>query len=217
MAAAALYAAATVILLGVRSWQQHRTAGTVGFNGFRGAKTPAARVAGVGFLLALLAGVLSPILAWLHVLPLLWPGLPPAPRLTVAAGAVLALAGLVLAFAAQGTMGTSWRIGVDTTERTDLITHGLFAAIRNPIFTALVIIQCGTALMAPTWLAVLGVGAVVLACQLQVRLVEEPYLLITHHTSYPKYAARAGRFVPLLGRQRDADTDSSRTPTQPNH
>lgn len=97
-------------------------------------------------------------------------------------------------------MGTSWRIGVDTTERTDLITHGLFAAVRNPIFTALLIIQLGTTLMVPTWAAAFGLGALVLATQVQVRVVEEPYLLAMHTNDYPEYAIRAGRFVPLLGR-----------------
>lgn len=208
VSAAVLYAAAIVMLLGVRSWQQHRTIGTAGFNGFAGAETPAARVAGVGFVVAVLAGVLSPILAWLHVLPLLWPGWQRAAGLMVVGGALLAVAGVALAVVSQNAMGTSWRIGVDTSERTDLVTRGLFAVIRNPIFTSLLIIQCGTTLMAPTWVAVVGVGALVLACQLQVRLVEEPYLLTTHQTSYSSYAARAGRFVPLLGRLRHADADS---------
>ncbi len=142
---------------------------------------------------------MSPALAWAHVIPLLWTG-PPWAAMSTVAGAVLALAGLALAFVAQHTMGASWRIGVDTTERTDLITHGLFALIRNPIFTALLMIQLGTTLMAPTCVTLIGLGALVLATQVQVRLVEEPYLLATHTITYPKYATRAGRFLPLLGR-----------------
>lgn len=209
VSAAALYAAAIVMLLGVRSWQQHRSTGTAGFNGFARAETPAARVAGVGFVVAVLAGLLSPILVWRHVLPLLWSGSQPAASLLVASGAVLAVAGVAMAVVAQRTMGTSWRIGVDTSERTDLVTHGLFAVIRNPIFTALLVIQCGIALMAPTWVAVVGGVALLLACQVQVRLVQEPYLLTTHRTRYASYAARAGRFVPLLGRLRDADKGSA--------
>lgn len=201
VSAAVLYGAAIVLLLAVRSWQQHRTTGTAGFNGFRGAKVPAARVAGIGFVTALLAGALSPILVSLHLLPPLWPGSRWAAGLTVG-GAALALAGVVLAVAAQAAMGISWRIGVDASERTDLVTHGPFALIRNPIFTALLIIQLGTAVMAPTWVAVVGAGALVLGLQLQVRLVEEPYLLTSHEISYPSYAARAGRFVPVVGRLR---------------
>ena len=36
--------------------------------------------------------------------------------------------------------------------------------------------------------------------QLQVRVVEEPYLLATHGKTYAAYAARVGRFVPGAGR-----------------
>ena len=195
-AATVVYTAAILVLLGVRSWQQYRKTGSAGFNGFRTANSPAARIAGIGFVLAVLAGAASPALAWSHAIPLLWGA---RPWMTVT-GAVLALTGLALGFVAQHTMGTSWRIGVDTAERTDLITHGLFAWIRNPIFTALLIIQLGTTMMAPTWVALIGLVALALACQVQVRLVEEPYLLAAHPASYSRYATRAGRFLPLLGR-----------------
>ncbi|MGB5951629.1 MAG: isoprenylcysteine carboxylmethyltransferase family protein [Ornithinimicrobium sp.] len=202
--ATVVYTAAILVLLGVRSWQQYRKTGSAGFNGFRTAKGPAARIAGIGFVLAVLAGMLSPALAWGHVIPLLWGG---HPRVIVA-GAILALTGLTVGFVAQHTMGTSWRIGVDTSERTDLITHGLFALVRNPIFTALLMIQAGTTLMAPTWVAPIALAALGLACQVQVRLVEEPHLLATHTTRYSRYATRAGRFVPLLGRLQRHDKNT---------
>ena len=81
----------------MRSWQQHQKTGSAGFNGFRIANSLAARTAGIGFVLAVLPGVLSPALAWSHVIPLLWGA---HPWMTVA-GAVLALTGLATGFAAQ--------------------------------------------------------------------------------------------------------------------
>ncbi len=62
-----------IILLGVRSWQHYRATGTAGFNGFRRARGAAARLAGAGFVLALLAGALAPILIWLDMVPVIWP------------------------------------------------------------------------------------------------------------------------------------------------
>ena len=41
----------------------------------------------------------------------------------------------------------------------------------------------------------------VAAVQLQVRVVEEPYLRRVHGRVYRGYAARVGRFVPGLGRR----------------
>jgi protein-S-isoprenylcysteine O-methyltransferase Ste14 len=42
--------------------------------------------------------------------------------------------------------------------------------------------------------------AFVIGLQIQVRLVEEPYLLRVHGDAYRRYAERTGRFVPWLGR-----------------
>jgi protein-S-isoprenylcysteine O-methyltransferase Ste14 len=41
---------------------------------------------------------------------------------------------------------------------------------------------------------------VVVAVQLQVRLVEEPYLRRLHGETYADYAQRVGRFFPGVGR-----------------
>jgi protein-S-isoprenylcysteine O-methyltransferase Ste14 len=58
----------------------------------------------------------------------------------------------------------------------------------------------GFALLVPTWLGFLGAAVVAVALELQVRYVEEPYLLRTHGEAYRDYASRIGRFVPGLGR-----------------
>jgi protein-S-isoprenylcysteine O-methyltransferase Ste14 len=41
---------------------------------------------------------------------------------------------------------------------------------------------------------------VIASLEIQVRRVEEPYLLATHGEAYRRYASRTGRFVPGLGR-----------------
>ena len=194
-----LYVSAIVVLLGIRTWRQYRTTGASGFNGFR-ERGVAARVAGIAFVLAVLSGVVSPLLAALHVLGIVWASPPRLLGVGFLVGALATADGVVLAARAQQTMGASWRIGVDATERTELVTHGVFTTIRNPIFTALILIQAGTALMYPTGLSLLGLGVMILACELQVRLVEEPYLCRTHPLDYPNYARHTGRFVPTLGR-----------------
>ncbi len=57
-------------------------------------------------------------------------------------------------------------------------------------------------LMVGNLVAIAGLVALVAALQLQVRLVEEPYLHRTHNDDYDRYATSAGRFLPLLGRLR---------------
>lgn len=58
----------------------------------------------------------------------------------------------------------------------------------------------GLALMVPSVVALVGFAALVVALELQVRLVEEPYLLEQHGEAYRAYARRTGRFVPGVGR-----------------
>ena len=62
---------------------------------------------------------------------------------------MIALLGIGATFAAQLSMGDSWRIGVDDHERTELVTRGAFGFARNPILTAMAITAAGLAAMVP--------------------------------------------------------------------
>lgn len=116
------------------------------------------------------------------------------------AGTAIAVAGVLLTLYAQIAMGESWRIGVDPGETTDLVTSGPFAWVRNPIFSAMIPTALGLAMMVPNVVAVAGFIGLITALELQVRAVEEPYLLRVHGSAYESYAARVGRFFPGLGR-----------------
>jgi protein-S-isoprenylcysteine O-methyltransferase Ste14 len=118
-----------------------------------------------------------------------------------AIGIALFAAGLVGVVASQEAMHGSWRIGQSDSERTELVTGGSFALVRNPIFTSLVAVQSGIALLVPSALALAGLALLVVSIQVQVRLVEEPHLLERHGDRYAGYARRVGRFVPLVGRR----------------
>ena len=50
-------------------------------------------------------------------------------------GAAISLAGIAIMVFAQWQMGTAWRFGVDESERTDLVTRGLYSLARNPIYS----------------------------------------------------------------------------------
>lgn len=117
-----------------------------------------------------------------------------------AIGIALATAGGLAVFGAQLGMGESWRIGVSDDQGTDLVTGGWFSFCRNPIYTAMIVGWTGFALIVPTWLGFAAVPVVALGLELQVRAVEEPYLIRTHGGTYRAYASRVGRFVPGIGR-----------------
>ncbi|HYG96063.1 MAG TPA: isoprenylcysteine carboxylmethyltransferase family protein, partial [Solirubrobacterales bacterium] len=149
--------------------------------------------------LALLLGAAAPVLALLG-----W--VEPIRSLDTSVahvfGTILALLGIAATLYAQLAMGTSWRIGVDPGERTALVTSGPFALVRNPIFSAMLPTALGLALLVPSWVAIAGLVGLAVALELQVRVVEEPYLLQVHGRDYAEYSAGVGRFIPGIGRLR---------------
>jgi protein-S-isoprenylcysteine O-methyltransferase Ste14 len=185
------------IAFGLRIWLQIRRTGASGFKGISGRIGSLEWIAGVLFVLAITVGVAAPVVDITGALEPLDALDSPGVRAT---GVAIFVAGLIGTFCAQVAMGDSWRIGVDETERTALVTSGPFAVVRNPIFAAMLPTSLGLALLVPNVVALAGVAALLLALQIQVRLVEEPYLLRQHGEAYRNYAARVGRFVPGLGR-----------------
>ncbi|AFE05788.1 putative protein-S-isoprenylcysteine methyltransferase [Corallococcus coralloides DSM 2259] len=113
-------------------------------------------------------------------------------------GWALVAVGFVFTVRAQVEMGASWRIGIDS-DRTELVTGGLFGVVRNPIFSGMLVVVTGMALATPSAWTVMGWLDYVLLVSLQVRL-EEDHLLRLHGATYQRYAARVGRFIPGVGR-----------------
>jgi protein-S-isoprenylcysteine O-methyltransferase Ste14 len=190
-----------VVTFGLRTLIQVRRTGSTGFHGLGGRPGSAEWIAGVGFTVALLVGAAAPLLALLDLVE-------PFAALDATAvhvvGAVLAVGGIATTIYAQVAMGSSWRIGVDEAERTELVTSGPFALVRNPIFAAMVPTGLGLTLLVPSWVAFVGLGGLIAALELQIRVVEEPYLRRVHGEAYAEYASRVGRFFPGVGRLRRA-------------
>lgn len=185
------------VAFGWRSWLQYRRTGSTGFRGTTGRAFSTEWWGGVLLVVGLLGTFFAPVAAPVGVETWAVPGA--LSRVASLSGGVALAAGLIGTVVAQMAMGASWRIGVDPAEHTALITHGPFRWVRNPIFTSMLLVAAGVALMVPNALSVLGFAVALLGLELQVRRVEEPYLLRAH-PDYAAYAARVGRFVPGLGR-----------------
>jgi protein-S-isoprenylcysteine O-methyltransferase Ste14 len=190
VAAFVLYLAGAVVLFGVRSWIQYRRTGSTGFRGVSGRAMSVEWFGGVLFVVAMIAGLLGVALPTFGALSA------HAPTSVRVIGFAIAMVGFLVTLAAQTGMGTSWRIGVDATDRTALVTTGLFRRVRNPIFSAMTAAQIGMMLVVPSWVSALAVVLLIAAIQIQVRAVEEPYLLRVHGSPYRDYVSRTGRFLP---------------------
>ncbi len=118
------------------------------------------------------------------------------------AGIALAAGGIFATVAAQFAMGDAWRVGIDHEQQTELVTDGPFSLVRNPIFAATIPTFAGIVLLTPSPVAIGGLALLVVSLELQIRLVEEPFLRQMHGSAYLDYAARVGRFIPGIGRIR---------------
>lgn len=176
-----------------------RATGSTGIKGFHGELGSLPWFAGVSVSLGFILTALAPIGVLRG-----WPGgsLLASSNAVHHLGGLLALVGIVGGLVAQQGMGSSWRVGVDESEKTALVTDGLFAWVRNPIFTFMLLSAAGFLLLVPNVLVLLGCVLTVAGIEAQVRVVEEPYLLKTHGRTYEAYAARVGRFFPGMGRLR---------------
>jgi protein-S-isoprenylcysteine O-methyltransferase Ste14 len=186
-----------LLAFGLRMVIQLRRTGSTGFNGLRGASRPVERIAGILFVSAIalfLTGIVLELAGALGPIDAIYGGAGEA------VGVILAAIGIVATTLAQLVMGDAWRIGVDPSEQTQLVTHGTFSIVRNPIYAAMIPSFSGIALLAPNVVTLIGTILLVVALEMHVRLVEEPYLASAHGKQYALYAAGVGRFFPRVGR-----------------
>jgi protein-S-isoprenylcysteine O-methyltransferase Ste14 len=197
---AAAFVAAVIYLavaLGLRTLVQRLRTGDGGFNGVSGAPGSLEWLGGVGFIVAMALGLAAPLLQLAGLVD----SFVPQPSDTQLWIAWIAFGvGVLLTLFSQAQMGTSWRIGVDEADETQLVTRGLFGYMRNPVFTGMLTAALGLTLLVPNAVSCVGWLALFAAIELQVRTTEEPYLLAAHGSEYSAYAANVGRFLPLIGR-----------------
>jgi protein-S-isoprenylcysteine O-methyltransferase Ste14 len=193
----ALFLVYAALAVGLRTAVQLRRTGSTGFKALSTRPSAAELIGGVLFVGGVACAVAAPVLDLTGRLEPL--GFLDHDLLRAAGGGIFA-SGLLTTVWAQFALGDSWRIGVDPEERTELVTGGPFSSIRNPIFTGMMLAFLGLALMLPNRTQLAAFVLLLIGLEIQVRVVEEPYLLRTHGHRYRDYAARAGRFVPRIGR-----------------
>lgn len=114
------------------------------------------------------------------------------------AGSLLCILGILVASYSQFAMGQNWRIGVDPDEVTDLVTSGIYSKIRNPIYTGCIVHGLGILLLAPNLMVLLSGIIGYIAIRAYVTEIEEPYLIKLHGQDYLDYMERTNSFFPKL-------------------
>ena len=109
-------------------------------------------------------------------------------------GVALLHLSLLLVVVTQWQMSRSWRIGFDESERTELVTTGLFAYSRNPIFLGMVMTMIGLFLVLPNGITLLAMVMCYVVLQIQIRM-EEEYLKKVQGEEYVKYLEGVPRWL----------------------
>ena len=109
-------------------------------------------------------------------------------------GVLCCLAGLLLFVGSLVSFGQSFRVGIDTDHPNKLITTGVFAFSRNPMYVAFALILLGQFLIFSNWILVVYIGAAIWLFHRQV-LREEDFLKKHYGKEYLEYCHRVRRYV----------------------
>lgn len=110
-------------------------------------------------------------------------------------GAVIGASGVAVFFAAVLTMRDSWRAGVSETDKTELVTAGIYQISRNPAFLGFDLVYIGILLLFFNWvLFAVSVFAAVMF-HLQIVNVEEDFLTVSFGEDYLQYRKKVNRYL----------------------
>jgi protein-S-isoprenylcysteine O-methyltransferase Ste14 len=108
-------------------------------------------------------------------------------------GVFFCLAGLLLLLWSLVSFGQSFRVGIDKDHPDKLITTGVFAFSRNPIYVAFAFILLGQFLIFSNWILLIYIGAAIWLFHRQV-LREEDYLKKHYGKEYSEYCNQVRRY-----------------------
>ena len=109
-------------------------------------------------------------------------------------GVAFCLTGLLFLLWSLVSFGRSFRVGIDDVNPDKLVTGGVFAWSRNPIYVAFWLILLGQFLVFPNWLLLVYLAAATWLFHRQVRR-EEAYLAQRYGAEYANYCGRVRRYL----------------------
>jgi protein-S-isoprenylcysteine O-methyltransferase Ste14 len=158
-------------------------------------ETALVALAWTGFLLPVI-WVVSPILAFADY---------PSRPVSIGLGGVLLAAGLWVFYLSHTDLGTNWSITVELRQDHRLVTRGIYAHVRHPMYLSLFLYSCGQALAVPNLVAgpsYLVSFATLYLCRVR---AEERMMLDAFGDDYRHYMACTHRLLPRLRRKQPAE------------
>lgn len=111
------------------------------------------------------------------------------------AGVAIALIGTAIFICSVITMRDSWRAGVSATDKTELVTAGIYKISRNPAFLGFDLVYIGILMMFFNWALFLISALAILIFHLQIVNVEEEHLMSVFGNDYLNYKGAVNRYL----------------------
>jgi len=109
-------------------------------------------------------------------------------------GVGLCLIGVLIVVLSLVSFGRSFRIGIDVDQPGRLVTTGIFAVSRNPIYVGFFVFLVGQLLVFPNWVPLIYLVAATGLFHRQV-LREEEFMRQRYGQEYAEYCSRVRRYV----------------------
>src|SRR5499433_642297 len=109
-------------------------------------------------------------------------------------GVALCFVGVILLLLSLVSFGRSFRVGIDVDHPDKLVTTGIFAFSRNPIYVGFAFVLLGQFLVFPNWVLLLYLVAGIWLFHRQV-LREEEFLSQHYGQEYAEYCNRVRRYL----------------------
>lgn len=93
------------------------------------------------------------------------------------------------------TMKDSWRAGASETDKTELVTDGIYQISRNPAFLGFDLVYIGILLLFFNWILVLFSVFAMVMFHLQIVKVEEKFLVSVFGEDYVQYKKTVNRYL----------------------
>ena len=136
---------------------------------------------------------------WRRAVITLWgEGWPARPLVVAVLAAAFAIAGFLLMVWAIRTLGKQWSFSARVIEGHELITHGPYAIVRNPIYAALALwmIAMGLTFATPLRLAI-ALTLFVIGTLMRIR-AEEELMRSTFGKQWEEYCRHVPALIPFL-------------------
>ncbi len=119
----------------------------------------------------------------------------PLPLWAKISGACVAFAGVAVFVLSVVTMKDNWRAGVPKTDKTELVTIGIYKISRNPAFLGFDMVYIGILFMFFNWILFAVTLIAIIMFHLQIVNVEEDFLVAEFGRNYITYRKNVCRYL----------------------